>query len=78
MCKDEISGLIWYISTTSSGGQLKYEVEHLLSKLEKRDNDKYKELKSKSTFDIHPIFNLVNGEIEEWEILSDSMKNASH
>ena len=52
--------------------QLDYEVEHLLSKLKKRDYDKYLELKSKSKFDIHPIFKLVIGEIEDWEILADS------
>jgi hypothetical protein len=50
-------------------GQVNYEVEHLLIKLEKRDYNKYKELKSKSVFDNHPIFELVDGEIEEWEIL---------
>lgn len=58
-------------------GQVNYEVEHLLYKLEKRDYYKYKELKLKSKFDIHSIFKLVDGEIEEWEILSDSVKNAS-
>jgi len=51
-------------------GQVNYEVEHLLYKLEKRDYYKYKELKLKSKFDIHSIFKLVDGEIEEWEILS--------
>ena len=59
-------------------GQVNYEVEHLLNKLEKRDYYKYNELKLKSKFDIHSIFQLVDGEIEEWEILSDSVKNASH
>ena len=58
-------------------GQVNYEVEHLLYKLKTRDHDKYKELKSKSTFDNHPIFKLVEGEIEEWEIITNSMKNAS-
>lgn len=58
-------------------GQVKYEVEHLLNKLKERDKLKYKEVKSKSTFDIHSIFKLVDGEIEEWEVLSDSVKNSS-
>jgi len=58
-------------------GQVIYEVEHLLIKLKVRDQIKYKELKSKSTFDIHPIFKLVDGEIEEWEIITNSIKNAS-
>jgi hypothetical protein len=53
-------------------GQVNYEVEHLLNKLEKRDSKKYKELKSKSKFDIHPIFKLADGEIEEWEIVAET------
>jgi hypothetical protein len=53
-----------------TNGQLKYEVDHLLRKLEKRDPDKHKELKSISKFITHPIFKLVKGEIEEWEILA--------
>jgi hypothetical protein len=52
-------------------GQVDYEVGHLLAKLAKRDSKKYKELKSKSEFDHHPIFRLVDGEIEEWEVMSD-------
>lgn len=46
-------------------GQVNYEVEHLLTKLEKRDYSKYRELKSKSKFDHHSIFKLEDGEIEE-------------
>jgi len=52
--------------------QVNYEVEHLLSKLKKRDLEKYKELKSQSTIDNHPIFKSVQGEIEEWEIIDDA------
>jgi hypothetical protein len=54
---------------TVSTGQLDFEIKHLLIKLKTRDIDKYKELKTKSTFDIHPLFILVNGDIEPWEIL---------
>jgi hypothetical protein len=62
---------------TVTKGQVNYEVAHLLNKLKKRDYEKYKELKSKSTFDNHPIFELVDGEIEEWEVLTDTKKDAS-
>jgi hypothetical protein len=55
-------------------GQINYEAKHLLIKLEKRDYNKYEELKSKSTFDNHPIFLLVDGEIEEWEISRNGLK----
>jgi len=57
-------------------GQLNYEVKHLLIKLKTRDKNKYEELKTRSTFDIHPLFILVNGDIEEWEILPGTGKDA--
>jgi hypothetical protein len=57
-------------------GQLNYEAKHLLIKLEKRDYNKYTELKSRSAFDIHPVFKLVVGETEEWEISAKAGKNA--
>jgi len=60
-----------------TAGQLNYETKHLLIKLKTRDINKYKELKSRSTFDIHPLFILVNGDIENWEILPNTSKNAS-
>jgi len=49
--------------------QLDYEIGHLLNKLQKRDPGKYLELRSKKTFDTHPLFKLIEGEIEKWEIL---------
>jgi hypothetical protein len=57
-------------------GQLNYEVKHLLIKLKTRDKNKYEELKTRSKFDIHPLFILVNGDIEEWEIIPDTGKYA--
>lgn len=59
-------------------GQLHFEAQHLLLKLEKRDYNKYIELKSNSAFDIHPIFELVEGAIEEWEILENPTKDTNH
>ena len=64
----------WYFKKsklTVTTGQLNYEVKHLLVKLKPRDINKYEELKTKSTFDIHPLFKLVNGDIESWELLAD-------
>lgn len=48
--------------------QLDYETVHLLTKLKKRDLKKYNELKSQKSIATHPIFKLIEGEIEEWEI----------
>ena len=50
--------------------QLNYEIDHLLNKLKQRDIGKYSELKLKDTFETHPLFELIEGEIEKWEILS--------
>ena len=53
-------------------GQLDFEAKHLLNKLKGRDTIKYKELMAESIVEIHPLFFLVNGDIEEWERLPDA------
>ena len=55
---------------TVTSKQLDYEVHHLLNKLQQRDPNKYKELKSNKAIDTHPMFTLIEGEIEDWEIVS--------
>ena len=50
-------------------GQIKYETEHLLNKLKKRDEVKFEELHQLDNFEPHPMFKTVNGEIEKWEII---------
>ena len=50
-------------------GQLNYEVSHLLKKLKTRDKKKYNEIKTLKQFEAHPIFNVVEGDIEDWEII---------
>ncbi len=54
--------------------QLDYEVNHLLKKLQSRDPKKHKDLKSKNVIDPHPVFKLIKGDIEEWEILPGTKK----
>jgi hypothetical protein len=53
---------------TVTNKQLAYECAHLLNKLQIRDISKYKELKKIINIETHPIFNLIEGEIEQWEI----------
>jgi hypothetical protein len=60
-----------------TNGQINFEAKHLLMKLKARDTDKYKELKSESVLKIHPLFNLINGDIEKWEILPDRNERTS-
>jgi hypothetical protein len=62
---------------TVTTGQLNYEVSHLLLKLKTRDINKYNELKAVSAFDVHPLFTLVDGDIEKWEILPDAENNTT-
>lgn len=52
---------------TVTSGQLNYEVKHLLDKLKVRDISIYNKLKSKLTFEVNPLFKIVDGDIEEWE-----------
>jgi hypothetical protein len=57
-------------------GQLNYEVLHLLNKLRTRDNKKFEDLNMNTIFETHPLFKLVDGDVENWEIIT--IKNASH
>lgn len=55
---------------TVTAGQLKYEASHLLGKLQLRDHKKYKELKKMASFEPHPLFKVIDGAIEDWEIIA--------
>lgn len=59
------TGSIEKISVTS--GQISFEAEHLLKKLEIRDKEKHELFKTLKQFEIHPLFNIVEGTIEVWE-----------
>jgi hypothetical protein len=54
-----------------TSGQLNFERNHLLKKLKTRDIVRYKKLTQKTKFEPHPIFKVVEGDIEEWEIIGD-------
>lgn len=49
--------------------QIEYEVVHLLNKLKIRDMDKFGRLSKLKKIDQHPIFKIVKGDIENWEII---------
>jgi hypothetical protein len=53
-------------------GQLEYEFKHLLNKLKTRDPNRYDDLKSLEKVETHPMFKIVEGGIEEWEIIRDA------
>lgn len=52
-----------------TSGQLSYEFQHLLKKLKTRDPKRYENLQHISTIIAHPIFSVVEGEIEAWEVV---------
>jgi len=52
-----------------SEGQIYYEFQHLLKKLLKRDIKKYEEIKNTKKIEAHPIFKVIEGDIEPWERL---------
>lgn len=57
------------LKLTVTSGQIDFEVKHLFRKLKIRDPKRYRQLKSLKDFAPHPIFRIVNGEIETWEIV---------
>lgn len=52
---------------TVTDGQISYERDHLLAKLKVRDPSKYDELMLQKNVLPHPIFEVIPGEVEDWE-----------
>lgn len=50
-------------------GQIKYETQHLLNKLKTRDKNKFDKLNNSQKVEQHPIFKIIKGDIEDWEIM---------
>lgn len=51
-----------------TSGQIQYETEHLLKKLKVRDPNKFDILRKSDKIKTHPMFNIIKGGIEKWEI----------
>jgi hypothetical protein len=51
-------------------GQVEYETKHLLGKLKTRDENLYKQFQDVTVLETHPLFEVVNGEVESWEIIT--------
>ena len=67
-----VSGKASKIPVTT--GQLRTEFDWLKAKLERRDPKRYKELLKVDNPECHPLFDIVEGTIAEWEY-SDSRSN---
>ncbi len=48
-------------------GQVNFEKKHLLNKLKIRDIKKYITLSETENIDVHPLFEVIEGNIEPWE-----------
>lgn len=55
---------------TETVGQLRYEWEHLLRKLERRDPQRFERLSGIKLPEPHAMFRIVEGEVNEWERVS--------
>lgn len=48
---------------------MQFEAKHLLKKLKERDLIRFRLFEGIKEIAPHPIFNVVNGEFEEWKIV---------
>jgi hypothetical protein len=51
----------------TASGQLEFEVKHLLNKLQQRSKKDYDLLAGIESIDSHPLFEIVPGDVEDWE-----------
>ncbi len=54
---------------TVTNAQVAYEYQHLLNKLKVRDEERYHSLLNVSNILVHPLFIVIEGEIEDWEVV---------
>ncbi len=59
-----------YLTLTVTDRQIKYEANHLARKLKTRNKSGYLSLRSQKLIDPHPLFKIIKGEVEDWEVLS--------
>ncbi len=67
--KDKIKIYNEPLTLTVTRRQIEYEMQHLLKKLKTRDIERYHRLLNETNIKPHPIFKIIDGEIEVWEIL---------
>ena len=67
--RDKINGIAAGEILSVTEGQVAYEWAHLMRKLADRDPERRRRLSGTRTIKLHPLFQQVEGAIEEWEIL---------
>lgn len=66
--KSKIDKTFRLVKMTVTKGQLEYEMDHLLKKLELRDECRYKQLRHLKTIEPVSFFRVIDGAAEHWEI----------
>jgi hypothetical protein len=61
-------------SLVCTRGQLLYEWNHLKEKLKARDARRFSLLENISEPEAHPLFTIVEGEVESWEITKERLR----
>ncbi len=67
--KTKIGGDLSRTRLKVHSGQLEYEFQHLLKKLQVRDVEKFTENRKLANIEAHGLFDVVQGPVEDWEIL---------
>lgn len=67
--KNKFSILHESITLTVTDGQVEFEMQHLRNKLKIRDVSGYERFLEGKNIEPHPLFRIVKGEIEAWEII---------
>lgn len=76
--QDKIGRYDLSIRLPVTDGQITYEWEHLLNKLKKRSTLLYRQRLKVKQYSVHPLFEIVAGEVESWEKQdSDPLSSAS-
>ncbi len=65
--REKINWDFEFMGLAVTKGQIQFEARHLLAKLKKRDPGRFQSLSLLDHFDPHPIFQVVDGPIEDWE-----------
>jgi hypothetical protein len=66
--KDKINGKEFDGQVPCTRGQLLFEWEHLREKLRQRDPARYRGLENLQEPEPHPLFRIIEGDMEEWEV----------
>lgn len=74
--RDKIRADEQAIRMVSTYGQLMYEWEHLKQKLKSRNRNKYDAIAAIAEPEAHPIFDIIPGVIESWEVGNNRIEDS--